>query len=156
VCPVCGLLLYLHLVGILFSRVIDDARSKPHQTYSLLKTLTRYFGISRCPRKRAKSVTQISDKGLGILCFCRKYFYRLPSTKIFNSEYDPIVINKYTNFYYPHQIKQRTYINILYILSPAICFDLSALFSASLNLVFCILTYFLSYLFNAAESYLRS
>ena len=31
-CPVCGLQL-LHLVGILFPHIIDDARSKLHQIY---------------------------------------------------------------------------------------------------------------------------
>jgi hypothetical protein len=43
VCPVCGLLRaairpaikihLLHLVGILFPHIIDDARSKPHQLF---------------------------------------------------------------------------------------------------------------------------
>jgi hypothetical protein len=40
VCPVCGLLPanrtqthLLHLVGILFPHIIDDARSKPHQIH---------------------------------------------------------------------------------------------------------------------------
>jgi hypothetical protein len=128
--------------------------------YSLLNLLRQWlfrvwnFRTSRCPENVQRAFRETLTKVWEFWICCRKYFNRLPSTKIFNSETDPIIINKYTNFYYPHQLKKNTYINILYILSPATCFDPSALSSASFKLVFCILTYLLSYLLTSLLIYL--
>jgi hypothetical protein len=61
VCPVCGLqpairseikIHLLHLVGILFPHIIDDARSKPHQIKIILndRIQTRHCNHTHCDK----------------------------------------------------------------------------------------------------------